>query len=766
MDRKEEELLKQLLPMFRIEAQDHLKVISSGLIEIEKCDPGKRAEIIEAVYRESHSLKGAARSVNLTGIVALCQSMENVFSSSKRKGTVLSSMVLDLLHQAIDCIGRIVTGEDCPSEGIGGLIHKLESVIEEPEVVAPDERIDADFEPIAKAISARETIMPEVEATPKAPFFIPDGAPAVLAPWLSGTIRVSTAKLDGLLLLAEEMLSIKLAAAQRITELEDLKNDFVRWEKEKAKTFKTADEHGRKLEGGREARSGKQGAGSRQRDPFVSAFETGLTKLVKAMDNDRRSFGTMVDALLDDMKKTLMLPCSSLLEIFPRLVRDLSRDTGKEAELSIEGGEIEIDRRVLEQIKDPLIHLVRNCIDHGIEMPEERGKKKKPHCGNIKIAVSSRDNRIEISVSDDGAGIDTTGLKSAALAGGLISREEAEGLDEGRAPALVFRSGVTTSRIITDISGRGLGLAIVREKVERLSGAVTLDTRQDIGTTVRMVVPLTLATFRGVLVRVGDHLLIVPSTNVDRVARIRREQIKTIENRETISFNNRAVSLVRLADALGLNGGNRRPRADDSVMEAVMLVSAEKRMAFVVDEVLHEQEVLVKGLGSQLLRVRNISGATVLGSGKVAPILNVADLMISASRVVPIAAGSAGEPLPQKTVLVVEDSITARTLLKGILESAGYDVKTAFDGLDALAALKTGQFDLVVSDVEMPRMNGFELTAGIRADSSLSELPVVLVTALESHEDRERGIDAGANAYIVKSSFEQSNLLEVVRRLI
>ena len=198
-----------------------------------------------------------------------------------------------------------------------------------------------------------------------------------------------------------------------------------------------------------------------------------------------------------------------------------------------------------------------------------------------------------------------------------------------------------------------------------------------------------------------------------------------------------------------------------------MLVAGEKRVAFLVDEVLHEQEVLVKGLGSQLSRVRNIAGATVLGSGKVAPILNVSDLMISASKIAPTAAAAfAGEPDKRISVLVVEDSITARTLLKSILESAGYDVKTAFDGIDAFTALKTYQFDLVVSDVEMPRMDGFELTEKIRAHRDLSELPVILVTARESREDKERGIDVGANAYIVKSSFEQSNLLEVIRRLV
>jgi two-component system chemotaxis sensor kinase CheA len=760
MDRKEEELLKQLLPMFRIEAQDHLKLISSGLIEIEKGSPDKQAEIVEAVYRESHSLKGAARSVNLSDIVAVCQSMENVFSCFKRKAITFSPQVLDLLHKAIDCTAEIVSGEISPPDKsrIGELIRDLDrlSRMQKPEVADADKGIDIKHVSTAVKTTAGEPVLPDVQSAPMMPVSISAETHSMFVHGLAGTVRVSTAKLDELLLLAEEMLSIKLATGQRSVELKELKNDFARWKKERAKTLKVSAAQG-KVRGRNEWES---------LDSFAPAFETGLSKLLKEIENDHRSFGAMVDTLLENMKKTLMLPCSSLLDIFPRLARGLARDIGKEVKLSIEGAEIEIDRRVLEQIKDPLIHLVRNCIDHGIEMPRERERNKKQRFGSIRISVSSLDNRIGISVSDDGAGIDSPGIQSAAHRSGLISSDEVERLDERETLALVFRSGITTSRLITDISGRGLGLAIVREKVEKLGGAVTLDTQPGLGTTVGMVVPLTLATFRGVLVRVGQHVFVVPSSNVERVGRIEKEQIKTVENRETISFKDRAVSLVRLSDVLGLKNGDLRLRADDSPMQALMLASAGNQMAFLVDEVLQEQEVLVKGLGSQLSRVRNISGATVLGNGKVAPILNVVDLMVSASKIAPAAAVPAGEHQQVRSVLVVEDSITARALLKGILESAGYDVTSAFDGVDALTALKTRQFDLVVSDVEMPRMNGFELTEIIRADRGLSELPVVLVTALESREDRERGIDVGANAYIVKSSFEQSNLLEVVRRLI
>jgi len=332
---------------------------------------------------------------------------------------------------------------------------------------------------------------------------------------------------------------------------------------------------------------------------------------------------------------------------------------------------------------------------------------------------------------------------------------------------LIFQSGVSTSPIITDISGRGLGLAIVKEKVEKLNGALSVVTEPGRGTSFRIILPLTLARFHGVTVRVGEQLFVLPTSNVERVVRVKREEVKTVGNRETISLGGQAVALARLDDVLGVAPETgAEPQSD--IFPAIVLTSANQRIAFVVDEILHEQEVLVKTLGTQLVRVRNIAGATVLAGGKVAPILNVPDLLH-------VAVQSGGAPtrapaeMPaveakQKSILVAEDSITSRTLLKNILEGAGYRVETSVDGVDAFTKLRSGDFDLVVSDVDMPRMNGFGLTAKIRGDKRYAEMPVILVTALDSRSDREHGIDVGASAYIVKSSFDQSNLLEVIRR--
>ena len=464
-----------------------------------------------------------------------------------------------------------------------------------------------------------------------------------------------------------------------------------------------------------------------------------------------------------------MLPFSSLTDIFPRFVRELARDQDKPVELKIEGGGIEVDRRILEAMKDPLVHLLRNCIDHGIEQPAERARKGKPPQGTISLAMSQIDSgKMEILVADDGAGVDAAQVMAAARKLGLVSAEAAEALGQAEALALVFQSGISTSPMITDVSGHGLGLAIVREKVERLGGTVALETQADAGTAFRIVLPLSIATFRGILVRLGEQVFVLPASGVERVVRLAEQDIRTVENRETVPLDGQPASLVDLGDVLEMprRGGGR---VAGGSLHAVVLGAGAARVAFWVDEVLGEQEVLVKALGRQLARVRNVTGASVLATGRVAVVLNLPDLMKSAARqAAPARAPAAEVPVDAqpRSILVVEDSITSRSLLKNILESAGYRVATAVDGVDAYTMLKSSTFDLVVSDVEMPRMDGFELTSKVRSEARLAELPIVLVTALESREHRERGIDVGANAYIVKSSFDQGNLLEVIGRLI
>lgn len=754
MSSKEQEFRKRLLATFKVEAAEHLQSLSSGLLELENNPSVKPAPVLEAIFRAAHSLKGSARAVNLSDVERICHTLESVLAALKRQELILDTNLFDPLHEVMDHLARLVFSDETQTENTlkpqsAACVQRLEIILNQsPSEAAPPQPAAKTDEPLLSSV------FPTAE-----------------------TLRISAKKLDSLFLQTEELLFVKQAAAQRTADLKQLQLQFESWTKRWSKVQGSAravealtrsDPSRAEIYEEIQPKLAELVEFTRWSGSFVKSIEQELPGLTQSAEQHQRALATMVDTLLTDIKAALTLPFSSILEGFPKMVRDLARDQGKDIGLLIYGAELAIDRKVLEEIKEPLIHALRNAVDHGIETPRDRQQKGKPTRGQIVIEITRKDSsKAEISLRDDGAGIDCHKLRAAALKAGAITPAEAEQLDNTAVLNLAFRSGVSTSSILTDISGRGLGLAILRERVERLGGTVSVETTAGAGSTFRFLLPLTRAAFRGVLVRSGDALFVFPTTYVERVARVPQDQVRTVENRRTIQIDGQNIALVALRDALGISMS--RPAATEKIPQISLVVvnCADKRLAFAVDQILHEQEVLLKNLGRQLGSVQNISGATLLADGRVVPILDLPELVQSAIRASGPTGISEEEPrAAAKAVLVAEDSITARTLLKNILESANYTVTTAVDGLDAFTKLREGAFDLVISDVEMPRMNGFELTSKIRADKRLTEVPVVLVTALESREDRERGIDVGANAYIVKSSFDQSNLLEVVRRFV
>lgn len=713
MSSAEDEFLAALRATFRVEAAEHLQAIASGLLALEKTPSSEpSAALIASTFRAAHSLKGAARAVNYVEAESLCQTLEERFSSWKRKDFVLSAAELDAAHRLLNAVSAAVSGQN--------------DAIEK----AP---------PASAAAPARS-----------------DGA----AP---ATIRVAVDKLDAFLLEAEEMLTVKLAAAERASELQTLTVQFEQWRL----AWEKVQPQLRALQ----TMSPANGLGEffEWHHDHLRALENKVNTLSRVAERDRLTIGRQVDGLLADSKQLLMMPLATLWAPLPKIVRDLSRDQGKDAELQLRGDDIEIDKRILEEMKDPLVHLLRNCIDHGIETPERRAQLGKAPRATIVIAVDVIDsNQVQFAVADDGAGIGVEHVKAAAVERGVLGSEAVRELSDREALGLIFAPDVSTSRTITELSGRGLGLAIVREKVERLGGRITVDSRPLSGTTFLITLPMTLATFRGVLVRTAERSFVLPTAEVERVVRFKADDVKTVGSRATLSLDGRPLALVHLSDVLQLPATAR-----EATLPAVILGKGNQRMAFAVDAVLDEQEVLIKRLDKPLVRVRYVAAVTVLGAGQVVPILRVNDLLRFGRQIEAQAAAhgpstpSRGKPAPQtQSVLVAEDSITSRLLLKGVLEASGYRVKTAVDGMEALTALRTESFDLLVSDVEMPRLNGFDLVARMRADRKLAELPVILVTALASREDRERGVEVGADAYLVKSNFDQSNLLETVRRLL
>jgi len=743
-------LLSKLQETFRSEAEELLGALSSLLIALEKePDSGERQRLVEKLYRKMHTLKGAAQAVNMLEVGEICQALESLLAALKRGEITLEGDLFDNLHAAVDSIGKLIF---------------------------PAGESDARQEPSRHdKLFVERQIPPDksrpLSRTPFAPFALqnekavhnPIPAEKIQA---GETVRVSVRVLESLLLQTEELISAKLMASELadglsviLAELEGRRGERVRSVDQARQLHRQAGEHGA---------VGKLASMVEALSAYEGSLESRLARLGKSTDKSLHSLQLMVDTLLAEMKKVHLLPFTSLVEPFPKISRDLAHDLGKKVELACSGGELEIDRRILGELKEPLLHIIRNVIDHGIEKPEERQQSNKPPAGIITIDIRHQDgNRAEIIVKDDGKGIDLALVKGAAVRFELITAEQAESISNSEALQLIFESGISTSPLITSISGRGLGLAIVREAMEKLGGHVAVNSRAGEGTEFRLVLPLSFATVRALLVETCGKECMLPAANVEQTARVPFADIKSVENRETITISGQALPLVRLGTLPELP--DLASEVPGMHQEVVILSVAEKRIAVAVDRIFDILEVLAKPLGSQLSRVRNVAGATVLGNGRVVPILNVNDLLRSAVHSSAAKISSLAPVVRPKarlvSVLVVEDSITSRTLIKNILESSGYLVKTAIDGSDALSILKTEEFDIVVSDVEMPRMGGFELTAAIRRDKKLAELPVILVTGLESREDREQGIDVGANAYIVKSSFDQSRLVEAIQKL-
>ncbi len=777
---KQEAFLKKLMATFRVEAAEHQKTILAGLADLEwRQDSERHPEILESIFREAHSLKGAARAVNWGEIEILCQALENVFAALKNGALQRVPALYDLLYEAMDILELLLASDSPDSRPlepsrISQMIAKLDEAasgrLKEPE--ATEDRRSREDDQDGE-IAEQASTLPELSLS-GAPI------PSEGAGSMEATVRVPTERLNRLFQQTEELFVFKGNILARHAELQDLERKILDVTLDEARTLAEFRKVHQALE-----RRGERGIDDKAHLSFpkllnsleenekrLSSLEQSLKSVTRALQQNSYEFSGMIGHLLEDMKMTLFLPVSSLLDMYPHVVRRLARECGKEIELAVEGGGIEIDRRILEEIKDPLMHLLRNAVDHGIETPEKRLEKGKAASGRIRLRISAKESgKVEILLEDDGAGISRQDVREAALRSGLLSREEAGRLTGEDELKLIFKSGLSTVPILTDLSGRGLGLAIAQEKVEKLGGSISADSLPDQGTTIRILLPRILATFRGILVEAGRQLFVLPTGNVERVARIRRSEIKTAENRETVRLYEQTLSFVSLGPVLGLPPAVASGQQREDV-EVAILSSADTRLAFGLDRIRSEQEFLLKPLGGQLVRVRNIAGATVLATGEAVPVLNVADLIKSAIRQPESGSPKGLTPEQERpaesermSILVVEDSITSRTLIRNILEFAGYRVMTAVDGIDALTVLRTEPFDLVVSDVEMPRMNGFDLTARIRADKKLAALPVILVTALESREDKERGIDVGANAYIVKSRFDQSNLLDVIRRV-
>jgi two-component system chemotaxis sensor kinase CheA len=751
--------LARLDTLFGVELADRLQSLNTLILQLEQ---GSNAHGgLGPVRRELHSLKGAAQAVGATSIEQIAHAAEGATLAQAAKGNrVPDQDWFDALYAALDFIKRL---RDDPSIDASTILQWL--IAQAPETPAggplPTTVRPA---PVADLETTQSFRAAPIEARPI-------DRPAERAE--QNSVRVSIGKLDMLLTESGELSVTHLRIAERLADLRAVQRQLERWQHEWSKTRPVR----------ARLRRAQASAASRDSDVLLRTAERFDQDMLSILMQTRELVGDLAQntsqlasvsgAIGAEVIKIRLLPAGTVFQPLERLVRDLSRQTGKEARLVLSGTDTEVDRRILDELRDPLMHMVRNTIDHGLESPHERLEAGKQGQGTLHMSATQRGDRVLISIEDDGRGLHVDTIREAAVRCSLVTRERAAQMDGAAIIDLIFHPGFSTRDTVTEISGRGVGMDVVREHVSRLGGDINVRTTPGKGTCFTLSVPLTLATTRVLLVEDGGQMFAVPSSGIERTGRVRTGDMQRLEGRRALQLDGRVVPVVELAELLQRQSTDVAEPTADEWRPFFILPQGDRVVAILTDRLVDETELVVKALGAPLTRVRYVGGAAVLGTGSVVVILNPGDLIKSALGNLERAPRNAAPELPsvaeitRRRILVVDDSVMTRTLERTILEAAGYTVIVATDGAHALERLAADpHIDAIVSDIEMPRMNGLELTAAVRQDERWRHLPVVLVTSLDSAEQIERGAAAGADAYIVKGRFDQNDLLQTVSRLL
>lgn len=725
--------------------------------------------------------------LGVSSVETLIHQLEETLEAVKQGKKALSALLCDRLYQVVDAVRQLVheavTGENAKVDVFSVLEQLLGADIALEQQTVTDVQVDWQPDPpLFPPVSDVDALFPD---TAIAPLTIPAAitpakpetasvsepvAPAAevstvqISNYQIDTIRVEPQKLDILMTQAGELTVTKLRLAHLMTEIEELVTLWEEWSRE---TFGNRLNLAN-LERGAANNTLKQVQDFHHRaEQRVERLGILINRLKTTANADTARLDIVANQLESGIRTLRLLPLSTIFNLFPRMVRDLAKQQAKEVNLVIEGGETPADKRILEEMKDPLLHMLRNAIDHGIEPPSERELLGKPRAATIRLRGYQTAGRIAIEMTDDGRGLNVESIKRTAVRRGVCSETELAKMTTAQIQSLIFAPGFSTRTTITEISGRGVGLDVVRANVERLKGTISVESTPGMGCKFAVQLNATLATTHVLIVEVNRVAYALPVEFVQTTLLVERQQIFTIAGYQTIVLNEQPVSVARLADLLELQP-TPAPSPAAKLQPCIILQVGTERLGLFVEALLDEQDVVLKPQSKLLQRVRNVSGATILGTGQVCMILNPYDLLKSVrQRSSTVTPEPKLEIAPTKlAILLVEDSITIRTQVKRILESAGYEVTAAVDGLDGYNKLKLRTFDAVVSDVQMPNLDGLSLAAKIRQHKEYSELPIVLVTSLATEEDKRRGAEAGANAYITKGTFEQNVLLQTLSRLV
>ena len=728
--------------MFRAESVERVQNIESGLIGLERAP--QSTPLLDEVFREAHSLKGAARMLGLRDIQTLAHEIENLLDDARQGKIRITNAEVAPQLQKLDQIRALV------AEAVGDPVALPASGPATPKPIdSPPPGLDATASADDTASTAATTFIDTPNTDVAAggspdPLGLPPSARSVdgassTSDFRIDTLRVESSRLDAVFRLSAELIVSKGHFAAWRASLDELIHDFTL-----------------------PAPGGIPSAG------WLDRLRSGLDNLRSGMSADLTRFESIVAELEGGIRSLRLVPVSALLDQFPRMVYDLANESGKQVVFRVEGASTVADKRIIEELKSPMMHLLRNSIDHGIESPQERIAAGKPTSGLIEVTASQEPDAIMVTVVDDGRGIDLDAIRRQALKRHLYSEGELAVMRDDDVRDLILRPGFSTSRMITDVSGRGVGLDVVRASAERLRGSLRIESTQGKGTTIRLRLPVSLTATRAVLVNEWGQTYAIPAQDIAAVRRVKREELQLVEGRTCFYHEGQAVTPERLGRLLERGAP---PSASSPELQCVLLRADHGLLALTVDEVAGIEEIVIKPNAEPLARVRNVAGFAILSTGKVCVVLNPFDLQRSIRLIarVPeqaVIAETAAVPGRALRILLVEDSITTRTQERRILEAAGYEVETAVDGVDAWNKLSSAEFNAVVSDINMPRMSGLELTAKIRADKGRAELPVVLVSSRATEADRRGGLEAGADAYIAKPEFDQTTLLDTLARLL
>lgn len=803
---------EELRSLYEAASAEHLASIETGLLQLER-QPTDRSPL-KALLRDAHSLKGDSRMLGVVDAETVVHQMEEVLMAIEQGKLEVTPSICDSLYQGLDAVSKIaheaVTGEpanlklfqivaamvkaggaivdDDQTLGQGNpLIADLENTLNFAEISAFDEDSlsgipgfdDQTFEEQAATAAAvamafadgNDLDLPNLQdmlaslaaesatsqKAPAAPVVIKKVTAVADLPEVTAadphdskesfeisTIRVEASKLERLMIQADELAVAKLRILQRHEELMALTRLWEDWIRFQGTDF-TA-------------------------NPQLQEFGNILNHMQVASAEDTTRLASVATDLESGIRQIRMLPLQSVFGVFPRLVRDLGRQQDKNIDFAIEGGEVLADKQIIEALKDPLTHILRNAIDHGIEPTRQRGDK--PAISKLLLRGVQRGNQIEIIISDDGRGLDLDAIRQTAIRRDLYSASELDLMTPDQVQSLIFAAGFSTRTTVTEISGRGVGLDVVRTNIEKIKGSIKIDSIPGQGCTFRILLNNSLATVDALILQVQKLPYAMPLDAIESMQFIDRQEIFSLDGKLTVHWQDRGVSVAWLADLLELspvspNSTGAIYKLQQKIPCIFMKIDGEY-LGILVDELLEQQQIVVKALNKLLRNVPNISGASILGSGEICMVLNPLDLFVAAGGKLVSSERrlSITTEYQPPNILLVEDSIPIRTQVQRILADAGYQVTAAVDGLDGFNQLQAGSFDAIVSDVEMPNMTGLEMTRNIREIAAYQDLPIVLVTTLAKEEHRQNGLQAGASAYLTKGDFDQSLLLNTLRTLI